>query len=75
MAKNLRFAVIGAGRIGLVHSGSVNDTKGAELIYVVDPVKEAAEKIAAEFDCKTASDPLEVINSGEIDAVDRKSHV
>ena len=69
MAKNLRFAVIGAGRIGLVHSGSVSDTKGAELIYVVDPVKEAAEKIAAQFDCKTASDPLKVINSGEIDAV------
>lgn len=69
MSKNLKFAVIGAGRIGLVHAGSVYDTKGAELVYIVDPIKEAAEKIAAEFDCKVASDPLAVINSGEIDAV------
>ena len=69
MAKNLRFAVIGAGRIGLVHAGSVYDTKGAELVYIVDPIKEAAEKIASQFDCKVASDPLSVVNSGEIDAV------
>jgi myo-inositol 2-dehydrogenase/D-chiro-inositol 1-dehydrogenase len=69
MAKNLRFAVIGAGRIGLVHAGSVYDTKGAELVYIVDPIKEAADKIAAEFDCKAATDPVAVINSGEIDAV------
>jgi myo-inositol 2-dehydrogenase/D-chiro-inositol 1-dehydrogenase len=69
MAKNLRFAVIGAGRIGLVHAGSVYDTKGAELVYIVDPIKEAADKIATEFDCKAAVDPVAVINSGEIDAV------
>ena len=69
MSKNLKFAVIGAGRIGLVHAGSVYDTKGAELVYIVDPIKEAADKIAAEFDCKPATDPLAVINSGEIDAV------
>ena len=34
--KNLRIGVIGAGRIGIVHSGSVNDTAGAELVVVVD---------------------------------------
>jgi myo-inositol 2-dehydrogenase / D-chiro-inositol 1-dehydrogenase len=69
MAKNLRFAVIGAGRIGLVHAGSVYDTKGADLVYVVDPITEAADKIAASFDCKAAADPMAVITSGEIDAV------
>ena len=69
MAKNLRFAVIGAGRIGLVHAGSVFDTKGAELVYIVDPIKEAADKISAQFECKAATDPMAVINSGEIDAV------
>jgi myo-inositol 2-dehydrogenase/D-chiro-inositol 1-dehydrogenase len=69
MAKNLRFAVIGAGRIGLVHAGSVFDTRGAELVYVVDPIKEAADKIAAQFDCKAATDPVAIINSGEIDAI------
>ena len=69
MTKNLRFAVIGAGRIGYVHAGSVSDTKGAELIYSVDPIKDSADKIATEFDCIAATDPLEVINSGEIDAI------
>lgn len=69
MSKNLKFAVVGAGRIGLVHAGSVYDTMGAELVYIVDPIKEAADKIASQYGCKAATDPLEVINSGEIDAV------
>lgn len=67
--KPLRFAVIGAGRIGLVHSGSVSDTPGATLAYVVDPIAEAAERVAGQFGAKAATDPLAVINSGEIDAV------
>jgi myo-inositol 2-dehydrogenase/D-chiro-inositol 1-dehydrogenase len=69
MTTPLKFAVIGAGRIGLVHSGSVFDTKGATLEYVVDPIAESAERVAAQFGAKAATDPLAVINSGEIDAV------
>jgi len=69
MESALRFAVIGAGRIGLVHSGSVTDTSGAKLEYVVDPIKESAKRVATQFECKFSTDPLEVINSAEIDAI------
>jgi len=69
MAKKLRFAIIGAGRIGYVHAGSVYDNPDAELVYVVDPFVESATKVAASFGGKVSSDPEAVINSGEIDAV------
>jgi len=69
MDKKLRFAIIGAGRIGYVHAGSVYDNPNAELVYVVDPFIESANKVAAAFGGKVSSDPEAVINSGEIDAV------
>ena len=69
MAKKIRFAIIGAGRIGYVHAGSVYDNPDAELVYVVDPFVESATKVAAAFGGKVSSDPEAVINSGEIDAV------
>ena len=69
MTQKLRIAIIGAGRIGYVHAGSVNDTPHLELVYVVDPFEESARKVTADFGGKIASDPVAVINSGEIDAV------
>jgi myo-inositol 2-dehydrogenase/D-chiro-inositol 1-dehydrogenase len=69
MSKKLRFAIIGAGRIGYVHAGSVYDNPNAELVYIVDPFTESAEKVAAAFGGKVSNDPEAVINSGEIDAV------
>jgi myo-inositol 2-dehydrogenase/D-chiro-inositol 1-dehydrogenase len=69
MTQKLRIAIIGAGRIGYVHAGSVNDTPNLELVYVVDPFEESARKVTADFGGKIASDPVAVINSGEIDAV------
>jgi len=69
MTEKLRIAIIGAGRIGYVHAGSVNDTPNLELIYVVDPFEESARKVIADFGGKYSSDPVAVINSGEIDAV------
>jgi myo-inositol 2-dehydrogenase/D-chiro-inositol 1-dehydrogenase len=52
-----------------VHAGIVNDTPNLELVYVVDPFEESAKKVTADFGGKIASDPVAVINSGEIDAV------
>ena len=49
MTEKLRIAIIGAGRIGYVHAGSVNDTPNLELIYVVDPFEESAKKVIADF--------------------------
>ena len=69
MSQKLKVAIIGAGRIGYVHAGSVNDNPNLELVYVVDPFEESAKKVTADFGGKVASDPVAVINSGEIDAV------
>lgn len=69
MSKILRFAIIGAGRIGYVHAGSVFENPNAELAYIVDPISESAQRVADAFGGKVASDPEAVINSGEIDAV------
>ena len=69
MTQSLKAAVIGAGRIGLVHAASVTDTEGVTLEYVVDPISESAERVARAYHCKAATDPLAVINSGEIDLV------
>ena len=69
MTQKLRIAIIGAGRIGYVHAGSVNDSPGLELAYVVDPIEESAKRVTADFGGKVATDPVAVINSGEIDAV------
>ena len=40
MTQKLKVAIIGAGRIGYVHAGSVNDNPNLELVYVVDPFEE-----------------------------------
>lgn len=66
---NIRIGLIGAGRIGIVHSGSIVDTKGAELTWVCDPFVENAQKLGDKYGAKVSSDPIEVINSGEIDAI------
>ena len=66
---NIRIGLIGAGRIGIVHAGSINDTKGAELTWVCDPFVENAQKLGDQYGAKVSADPMEVINSGEIDAI------
>ena len=43
----LRFAIIGAGRIGAVHARSITAHSGAELVLVADPDGAAAAAIAA----------------------------
>jgi myo-inositol 2-dehydrogenase/D-chiro-inositol 1-dehydrogenase len=69
MSKKFRFGIIGAGRIGYVHAGSVFENPNAELVYIVDPFTESAQRVADAFGGKIATDPEAIINSGEIDAV------
>ncbi|MFN4126205.1 inositol 2-dehydrogenase [Pannonibacter indicus] len=47
----MRFAVLGAGRIGRVHAKAIAATEGATLIAVADPVAAAAQSLAAEHGC------------------------
>jgi myo-inositol 2-dehydrogenase/D-chiro-inositol 1-dehydrogenase len=69
MEHNVRIGLIGTGRIGLVHAGSIADTKGAELTWVCDPFIEGAEKISAQFGGKITKNPEDVFASGEVDVV------
>jgi myo-inositol 2-dehydrogenase/D-chiro-inositol 1-dehydrogenase len=43
----VRFAVLGAGRIGRVHARAIAATEGAALVAVADPVVAAAEAVVA----------------------------
>ncbi len=48
-------ALLGAGRIGQVHARSISVTKGARLAAVFDVNPAAAEAIAEQYGCKTAT--------------------
>jgi len=67
--KNLRVGIIGAGRIGIVHSGSVADTPGAEIAMIVDAVEESAAKLAGQYGVKHSTNLDDLFNSGDIDVV------
>ena len=69
MEQIFRIGLIGTGRIGLVHAGSIADTKGAELTWVCDPFIEGAERISAQFGGKITKNPEDVFASGEVDVV------
>lgn len=45
----LRFAVLGAGRIGQVHAKAITSVKGAELVAMAEPVPEAADAAKRAF--------------------------
>jgi len=47
----LKFALLGAGRIGQVHAKAISNHKAANLYSVSDPVGEAANAVAAEYNC------------------------
>ena len=67
--KNLRIGVIGAGRIGIVHSGSVNDTAGAELAVIVDAIEESAAKLAGKYGVAHTTNVEDIFTKGDVDAI------
>ena len=69
MGDKLRVGLIGAGRIGQVHAISINENKDCELAYVADVFVDGAKRISDQFGGKVTSDPRELINSGEVDAI------
>ncbi|HXQ46909.1 MAG TPA: Gfo/Idh/MocA family oxidoreductase, partial [Caulobacteraceae bacterium] len=48
-------ALIGAGRIGRIHARNAGATDGVSLTYVIDPVAEAAEALAADAGATVAT--------------------
>jgi myo-inositol 2-dehydrogenase/D-chiro-inositol 1-dehydrogenase len=51
----VRFALLGAGRIGKVHAKAVTGNPDATLVAVADPMAEAAQAIATQYGCAVRS--------------------
>mgnify|MGYP002785167235 CR=1 FL=1 len=64
----LRFAILGAGRIGRVHARAIASVSGAALAAVADPVPAAATALQAEHGCEVRTIDA-ILGSADIDAV------
>ncbi len=64
----VKFAILGAGRIGQVHAKAVTATPGATLVAIADPMIEAAQSVAQKYGCdiRTIDD---IAASSDVDAV------
>ncbi len=65
----LRFGLIGTGRIGQVHAGSIAADPDTILTWVCDPVVAGARAVAERYGGSVTEDAAEVLASGEVDAV------
>jgi myo-inositol 2-dehydrogenase / D-chiro-inositol 1-dehydrogenase len=64
----IRFGVLGAGRIGRVHSRAISATAGAHLQAIADPVAAAAQDMADTYGCAIRTIDA-ITGSADIDAV------
>jgi len=64
----LRFAILGAGRIGQVHANAVASTAGATLVAISDPMEAAAQNVSDKYGCDIRSIE-EIAASEDVDAV------
>jgi predicted dehydrogenase len=69
MAATVRYGIIGCNGIGETHGTSVNEAEGAELVACADLVAEIAEEFGAEYGCDPYTDPTEMIQDADLDAV------
>ncbi len=65
---SVRFAILGAGRIGQVHARAISETPGAELVAIYDPVKKAAKSVRDTYGCEIRS-VEDCAQAKDIDAV------
>ncbi|MEQ1899255.1 MAG: inositol 2-dehydrogenase [Devosia sp.] len=64
----IRFALLGAGRIGKVHARAVSSNPFVRLVAVADALPQAAKDIAAQYGCEVRSIE-QVLASSDIEAV------
>ncbi len=69
MSEKVRFAVVGAGRIGAVHAAAIADHERAELVVVADPFGDAAATLAGSLGVGSTTDADEALTSSAVDAV------
>ena len=65
---SVRFALLGAGRIGKVHAKAVSSNPKAQLVAVADAFAQAASDLASQYGC-TVRTIEEIRTSDDIDAV------
>jgi predicted dehydrogenase len=65
--QKVRTAVVGAGKMGGIHSKVYSQIDQSEFIGVVDVDKQKADAIADQYNCQSFNDPAELI--GKVDAV------
>lgn len=66
--KSYQIALFGAGRIGTVHAGNIAGQPATALRYVIDPVAEAAQRLAAKYDAEVA-DEHTALNDPDVTAI------
>jgi myo-inositol 2-dehydrogenase / D-chiro-inositol 1-dehydrogenase len=64
----VRFAILGAGRIGQVHARAVAATAGVTLVAIADPIETAAKAVADQYGCEIRTITA-IRDSADIDAV------
>ncbi len=65
----IRFAVLGAGRIGKIHAANVAADPRTKLVVVADPYKEGVEALAKQLSCDASLDCAAAIDREDVDAV------
>jgi myo-inositol 2-dehydrogenase/D-chiro-inositol 1-dehydrogenase len=65
----IRIAMLGAGRVGQVHTRSIAENSDAELALVVDPIEAAASALGHEHGVPWSLDPEDAFSDRSIDAV------
>jgi myo-inositol 2-dehydrogenase/D-chiro-inositol 1-dehydrogenase len=64
----VRFAVLGAGRIGQVHAGAIATVRGAALVAVADALPASAQALSVRFGCDVRTIDA-IAASDDVDAV------
>ncbi|WP_055049613.1 inositol 2-dehydrogenase [Devosia sp. A16] len=63
----VRFGILGAGRIGKVHAGTIANSSRASVAYVADAVPEAAASLAVSVGAKVAT--IDEILASDVEAI------
>ena len=64
----IRFALLGAGRIGKVHAKAVTSNPAAKLVAVADAMEKAASDLATQYGCEVRTIE-QILKSADVDAV------
>lgn len=66
---NLKFAIVGCGRIAQRHAEHIHNTDNAELVAVCDIIKDKADKLGAEYKANVFYDINDLLKDKNIDIV------